>query len=103
MKFDIKLLVRYYVRRNEAYGVLGLIDAAILRSNNFPSVVEPLAQAKEAIKAVIEECDKPFQGRRGEERTHLCRFLVDKLGSNSLDGVMDYINEIANSSESADS
>lgn len=103
MKFDIKLLLRYYIRRNAAYGILGLIDAAILRSNDFSEATVHLDAAREAIRKVIAECDKPFEGRVGAKRTDLCRFLSEKLGSNAANEVMEYINEIANDPEPSSS
>jgi len=101
LKFDIKHLVQCYVRRNKAYEALGTIDRAILQCNEFPSALADLAEARYVIRDKIAEYEKPFQGKNGEARSHLCeilgdRFLVDKLGSNSLESVMDYLNEIAN-------
>lgn len=96
MKFDIKHLVQCCVRRNKAYEALGTIDRAILQCNEFPSALADLAEARYVIRDKIAEYEKPFQGKNGEARSHLCRFLVDKIGSNSLESVMDYLNEIAN-------
>lgn len=105
MKFDIKLLVRYYVRRNKAYEALGTVDRAILQCAEFPTALVDLQNARAVLRREISEMDSHFSGKRGKERTELCRFLVDKLGSNSLEGVMEYINELVreNDPEPSDS